>query len=150
MTVRIRPARASDQETMYMMLCDLEKDTLEHEGFERAFLKNIKNEDIGYFIAERLDEPIGMVSCHVQMLLHHAAPIAEIQEFYVSPSHRSLGVGKQLMQAVREFARQRGAIQLEVATRQTRHDAHRFYEREGFAKSHFKFVSVAGANEEEV
>lgn len=144
MEVLIRPARVSDQETFYRLLCDLENETLGRDGFEKAFLKNIKNDDIGYFIAERGGDPIGLASCHVQMLLHHAAPIAEIQEIYVVPNCRSLGVGKRLMAVMREFARQHGALQLEVTTRQTRTDAHRFYEREGFVNSHFKLVLVEG------
>lgn len=144
MKALIRPARVSDQETMYRMLCDLEDETLDRKGFEKAFLKNIESNDIGYFIADRSGEPVGLASCHVQMLLHHAASIAEIQELYVLPDCRSLGIGKQLVAAVRDFSRQRGASQIEVSTRQTRLETHRFYEREGFVNSHFKLVSSQG------
>ncbi len=142
MKTLIRPARLSDQEAIYWMLHDLENGDLDRAGFDRAFLKNLPNDAIGYFIAERAGVPIGLASCHVQMLLHHAAPIAEIQEMYVLPDFRSMGVGRLLMAAIRSFVRQCGASQLEVTTRRTRLDTHRFYEREGFVNSHFKLVLV--------
>lgn len=140
MELLIRPAHAADVETLYRMLCDLENEKLDREAFEAAFLTNLGNENIRYLIAQIHDSPVGLVSCHVQWLLHHAAPVAEIQEMYVDPTLRSQGIGQKLMEAIRQFAQSRGAAQIEVTSNLARLDTHRFYQREGFQKSHAKLV----------
>ncbi|MCF0070949.1 GNAT family N-acetyltransferase [Dyadobacter sp. CY261] len=138
--VTIRRASATDREVIYNMICDLENTALDREGFNRAFDRNITSTNIAYFLAEHSSRPVGMVSCHIQPLLHHAALVSEIQEMYVEPEYRSQQVGMALMEYVTRFAKEEGAIQMEVTSRATREQAHRFYEREGFAKSHVKLV----------
>lgn len=113
---------------------------LDRPGFNVAFDRNIGSPNITYFIAEQDGMPVGMVSCHIQPLLHHAALVSEIQEMYVEPEYRSHRVGKALMEHVTTFAMGEGAIQMEVTSRTTREQAHRFYQREGFEKSHVKLV----------
>ena len=63
---------------------------------------------------------------------------------YVDPSVRSRGIGKALIQAVVDFARQQGAQQIEDTSNKVRVDTHRFYEREGFHKTHDKLVWKGG------
>lgn len=55
-------------------------------------------------------------------------------ELYVCPSYRSQGIGKMLMQSVKDFADERGWKRLEVTTPPLpQFDATlSFYEREGF------------------
>lgn len=136
----IRKAEESDRNIIYDMICRLENMVIDVAGFDFAFDINIKNPGVSYFIAALEAEPIGMVSCHIQPLLHHAALVSEIQEMYVEPEYRSQHVGKALMAHVTDFAKSKGAIQIEVTSRNVREQAHRFYEREGFEKSHVKLV----------
>jgi PhnO protein len=138
--VTIRRASAADHEVIYQMICSLENMVLDRPGFDAAFDRNIVSPDITYFLAEQGGKPVGIVSCHIQPLLHHAALVSEIQEMYVEPEYRSQRVGKVLMEHVTAFAEGEGAIQMEVTSRATREHAHRFYEREGFEKSHIKLV----------
>ncbi|MCF0053525.1 GNAT family N-acetyltransferase [Dyadobacter sp. LJ53] len=138
--ITIRQAGESDKTIVYDMICRLENMVMDVAGFDFAFDKNIKNPDIGYFIAELNAKPVGMVSCHIQPLLHHAALVSEIQEMYVEREYRSQQVGKALMQHVTDFAKSKGSIQMEVTSRNVREQAHRFYQREGFEKSHVKLV----------
>ncbi|WP_229208738.1 GNAT family N-acetyltransferase [Dyadobacter luticola] len=113
---------------------------LDRAGFDFAFDRNIQSANITYFIAFLNDHPVGLVSCHIQPLLHHAALVSEIQEMYVEPEYRSHKIGKALMERVTTFAKEQGAIQMEVTSRQSREKAHQFYQREGFEKSHVKLV----------
>ncbi|MCF2488734.1 GNAT family N-acetyltransferase [Dyadobacter sp. CY347] len=136
----IRRAAESDKALIYKMICSLENMILDIARFDFAFDTNIKNPNISYFIAKLGDEAVGMVSCHIQPLLHHAALVAEIQEMFVEPQYRSQQVGKALMEQVTAFATTNGAIQIEVTSRNVREQAHRFYQREGFEKSHVKLV----------
>jgi PhnO protein len=140
MELLIRRAQSTDVEILYRMLCDLEKETLDPKRFTEIFLENRENKNITYLLAELDGQAVGMASCHIQLLLHHAAPIGEIQEMYVDPAFRSQGIGQQLVEAIGVFARQHGAQQLEVTSNQIRTDTHRFYEREGFQKTHVKMV----------
>ena len=136
----IRKAVLEDQEAIYQMICDLEDTEIDRAGFDIAFRKNISAENITYFIAEFDGKPVGMISCHIQSLLHHAALVSEIQEMYVMPQFRSKSIGRELMNRVVEHAKNEGAIQIEVTSRATRENAHRFYQKEGFDKSHVKLV----------
>jgi GNAT superfamily N-acetyltransferase len=54
-----------------------------------------------------------------------------VEDFAVDPALRSRGIGKELLKAMRDWARERGATHLELDSADARADAHRFYEREG-------------------
>lgn len=136
----IRKVVREDEETIYGMICRLESAVLDRIGFDMAFRRNLVSDHINYFIAEFNGEPVGMISCHIQPLLHHAALVSEIQEMYVEPEFRSRFIGRELIKHAVEFAKNQGAIQMEVTSRKTRENAHKFYEREGFEKSHVKLV----------
>ncbi|MGO9954849.1 MAG: GNAT family N-acetyltransferase [Solirubrobacteraceae bacterium] len=55
---------------------------------------------------------------------------AWIEDLAVDPERRSLGIGNNLLDAAKDWARARGATHLELASAEARTDAHRFYERE--------------------
>jgi len=55
---------------------------------------------------------------------------AWVEDLAVDPHRRSLGVGKRLLDAAKDWARSRGASHLELDSSTARTDAHRFYERE--------------------
>jgi GNAT superfamily N-acetyltransferase len=52
---------------------------------------------------------------------------------------RSKGIGRAMVRYVVEKARTGGAASVQLTSNSQRTDAHRFYEREGFAKSHTGF-----------
>ena len=56
---------------------------------------------------------------------------AWVEDLAVDPERRSEGIGKALLDAAKEWARERGASHLELDSGVDRADAHRFYEREG-------------------
>lgn len=55
---------------------------------------------------------------------------AWVEDLAVDPGQRSLGIGKALLDAAKDWARERGASHLELDSAETRADAHRFYKRE--------------------
>lgn len=136
----IRRATEADLDVVYGMICELESQQLDKDAFSEVYLRNLNNPDIAYFLADVAERTVGMISCHIQGLLHHAALVAEIQEMFVFADYRSQRIGETLMTRIVQHAVQEGAIQLEVTSRATREAAHRFYEREGFIKSHVKLV----------
>ena len=58
---------------------------------------------------------------------------AWVEDLAVDPERRSQGIGKALLDAAQDWARERGATHLELDSAEARADAHRFYEREGAA-----------------
>lgn len=136
----IRPATIDDLPFVYASLCDLEETALPYAVFERIYRTNLSNPTIRYVIAELGNVPVGFASCHVQQLLHHAGPVAEIQELYVQTDSRSRGVGQQLMTHFTELAQQEGWINLEVTSNRRRQRTHAFYEGLGLIWTSQKFV----------
>jgi GNAT superfamily N-acetyltransferase len=55
---------------------------------------------------------------------------AWVEDLAVHPDHRSAGHGKALLDAAKDWGRDRGASHLELDSGEARADAHRFYERE--------------------
>lgn len=55
---------------------------------------------------------------------------AWVEDLAVDPDRRSQGIGKALLDAAKDWARERGATHLELDSAETRADAHRFYNRE--------------------
>ncbi|MEZ0484835.1 GNAT family N-acetyltransferase [Fibrella aquatica] len=138
--INLRPARQSDLAFFYDCLCDLEETILNYAAFESIFLDHLNNPAIRYVVALADNVPVGFVDCHVQQLLHHAGPVAEIQEMYVVPDWRSKGIGQLLIEHVTALARDEGWLSLEVTSNQRRIRTHQFYERMGFMNTHVKLV----------
>jgi GNAT superfamily N-acetyltransferase len=64
---------------------------------------------------------------------------AWVEDLAVHPERRSLGIGKRLLDAAKDWARERDATHLELDSAQARTDAHRFYEREQASWSSISF-----------
>jgi PhnO protein len=138
---RVRPATLADFGIVHDFVNALEKTVFEKETLYSIFQKNIASDLNIYLVAFKDDqEPVGYISCHGQYLLHHAGLVGEIQELFVQPDKRGEGVGRLLVDAVKQRARQKGMMQLEVTANIKRATAHRFYEQQGFDQTHKKFV----------
>jgi ribosomal protein S18 acetylase RimI-like enzyme len=61
---------------------------------------------------------------------------AEIEAVRVASTLRSRGIGEALVQHAIALAREAGCVSVQLITHVTRTDAHRFYDRLGFARSH--------------
>jgi len=135
----IRKASLNDFKSVYGFVNDLEETEFNIESMKIAFEQNINNTDSIYLIAEVDNKPVGYLSCHSQFLLHHGGQrIAEIQEMYVNPENRKMGIGKKLIDELKRTAQQKGIDQLEVTSNNRRTKTHRFYEREKFVQSQKK------------
>jgi len=138
--LHIRKATEKDEDIIYDMICDLENKVLSRESFNFVFGQNLAQQNICYLLAEFDGIPVGMGSCHVQPLLHHVCMVAEIQEMFVKEEYRSKEIGKALVEALVVFAKSKSALQIEVTSNNIRENAHRFYQKENFKKSHVKLV----------
>ncbi len=140
--INIQKASVEDVSAMYGFICELENQTFELEAFESLFVQNLNNPNIHYLLAFENQKAIGLLSCHIQNLLHHCSKVAEIQELFVSPEFRNRKIGQKLLNEAEKIASMAGCSQIEVTTNQRRIDAQRFYATNGFNATSLKFVKV--------
>ena len=60
-------------------------------------------------------------------------PYGEIGGFVIAAGHRSLGIGREVIQRAEEWVAARGVRKILVRSQLVREAAHRFYLREGYA-----------------
>lgn len=138
--ISIREARPTDFESIFQFVCSLQNKQLNKNELASLYEGNLRNPDNIYLVAANQSKSIGYISCHLQTLLHHGGKVAEIQEMFVLPEYRSLGIGKLLMNEIKKKVKEMDALQLEVTTRAIREKAIQFYLREEFQDSHKKLV----------
>ncbi|WP_295056161.1 N-acetyltransferase [Sulfuricurvum sp.] len=106
------------------------------EETKSRLVEFIEHEKNFVFVAidQNTNEMIGFVTVYEGYALYAEGAFGTMAELYVKPSYRSKGIGKMLIQSVKEFGDQRGWKRLEVTTPPLpQFDATlSFYEREGF------------------
>jgi GNAT superfamily N-acetyltransferase len=95
-----------------------------------AIAQAIEDPESAVLVAEHRGELLGLCTAYLDMDSVRFGPRCWVEDLAVSPEHRSQGVGKALLDAAKDWARDRGATHLELDSADTRVDAHRFYERE--------------------
>lgn len=140
MHIEIIQANKNHFAQVYELICELEKETFPKKAFTNIFQNNCDNPNVAYFLACRQNVIIGLVSVYINLLLHHCAAIAEIQELIVKEKLQNSGIGKALIERSMQWSRQQGAAQLEVTCNINRMHAQQFYRHLGFNHSHQKFV----------
>ena len=147
--IQIREAKAEDQNEVARLIEQLEEAPVHREALNAVYQENLNNPQIAYQIALSEGKICGFVSVHIQKLLHHPAPIAEIQELVVDEKCRGQGVGKLLFGKAKEIAAKAGCPQLECACNQRRTASHVFYKKQGMTCRHFKFTLPLHSETEE-
>nr|MCU0450275.1 GNAT family N-acetyltransferase [Bernardetiaceae bacterium] len=137
-----RLADPADAPQVESLIADLEGEPCAQPAFAEVFAHNLAQPWVRYWVAQAVaDGPLlGFISLHAQALLHHQAWVAEVQELVVVPLGRGQGLGRQLLATARQQALAWGCANLEVTCNQKRLATHRFYEQNGLARTHFKFV----------
>jgi GNAT superfamily N-acetyltransferase len=100
------------------------------ERARAALAEAIGGDDSVILVAEHGPELLGFASAYLELNSVRFGRRCWVEDLAVSPAHRSQGVGKALLDAAKDWARDRGATHLELDSGEARTDAHRFYERE--------------------
>lgn len=147
----IRPAEAEDLDSVYELICDMEAKRLPYPEFAAIYHAQLEDPDYLCLVCEDDGETVAECNLRFEYQLHHAARIAEIMELAVAPGYRNRGLGAEMLREAAVAAIAQGCGQIELACNMLRKDAHRFYEREGFKRYHYKFSkSLTGADDENV
>lgn len=136
----IRRATAEDIDTLHDLLKQLEEslgaadrvqrtpsDLLRHGFSEFPLFQSL--------IAWQDDNPVGLALFFPEFSSWKGNPGVYVQDLYVAEATRGAGLGRQLMEAVFEVARQWGAAYCKLAVYDDNEPAIRFYRKLGFAES---------------
>lgn len=140
MNTNIRKATLEDLPCIYRMVCALGNNILDEKVFTQVFENNLNNPNCFYEVAIAENKIIGFISMHIQQLLHHCGAVGEIQEFYVDNDYRGKGIGKLLMNRVKEYATTTDVKSIEVTANKKRIENVAIYEKLGFKLTHNKFT----------
>lgn len=138
--IQIRKIKNQDLDFVYKAICELENEVLNFKVFEEIFNENISSPRNLYLIAENENEGLGFISFHTQNLLHHCGLVGEIQEFFIHQKYRGQGIGRLLINEIKDFADQNNLKSVEVTTNKKRVENVAIYENLGFVLSHNKFT----------
>ena len=104
---------------------------------EEYLLGLIDGEDSDFLLAELEGETVGFSLLFMKEVKDIPVLVpgkyAYIQDFVVREDCRGRGIGTRLMEASKEWARQRGALYLRLSVLPDNTDAQRFYARHGLA-----------------
>lgn len=145
--ISVREARFDDLEAIIRLH---EEDELGSHGdlwsaetkpaYEAAFQAIARSPENKLFVAVDSEEVIGTFQLtFIPNLTGRGAMRVKVESVKVKAARRSGGIGARMMAFAEEYARTNGAAAMELTSNKTRKDAHRFYERLGFSRSHEGF-----------
>jgi predicted N-acetyltransferase YhbS len=129
----IRRAEPRDTAALARLIGQLGYDAAEAEVAERLAAMGAEGRVV--LVAERDGAVIGCLSTSVMRVLHRPALVGRISMMVVDEALRSRGIGAELVRAAETELRAQGCYMIEVTSHQRRIEAHRFYERLGYAKT---------------
>ena len=141
----IRPARSEDIPRLVDLLIqgslvDGKEDLLQLDQYQQA-LDEIRATPGCEVLAAEVDGVVVGV-CQLIVFRHFQSEgglCAEIESVHVHPEWRGRGIGGLLLESAVAQAAVFGCYRVQLTSNRKRHDAHRFYERHGFVKTHEGF-----------
>ncbi len=101
----------------------------------QAFLQaRLEKQDSKIFVAIENGEMAGFTQLYPSFSSVSMRPIWILNDLFVSPAFRRMGVAQQLMNSAANYARETSAIRLELATQITNRSAQSLYESLGYVK----------------
>ncbi len=138
----LRRATLDDTDTVYALLCELKQSSLDYHAFCTGFAFSLQDSNMHYQLALLDGKVVGLISLYIQYRLNYINWAGEVQQLIVMPQARGLNVGRQLLAWAEKEAHLAGAKVMELSSNIKRHDAHRFYQREGYQQSHYRFIKT--------
>ena len=142
--LRFRAALRDDLPEIVRMLADdglgSQRERYEHPlpvGYYAAFDQIERDTNHQLIVAELDDRVVGTL--HLMFLpsiSYQGALRAQVESVRVDRGYQNQGIGSQMMKWAIAQAKERKAHIMQLTTHKSREDAHRFYERLGFQKSH--------------
>jgi GNAT superfamily N-acetyltransferase len=144
-TVTVRIATAADLPRIVELLAQLAPSEADREDprqgdVYRNALTRTERQGQQLLVAEADGRILGTLALVlVENLSHQGAPYAILENVVVDAPARGRGIGELLVQEAIQRARRAGCYKVSLTSNKGRTEAHRFYERMGFARSHEAF-----------
>ncbi|MBL8567541.1 MAG: GNAT family N-acetyltransferase [Phreatobacter sp.] len=149
-TAVVRPATAADAPRIAALIAmghasaPMDAEAAEAEGrhpaYAAAFARVAASGANHLFVAEQAGRVVGTYQLTaLPGIAERGRTRGKIESVHVDPGLRGSGVGAAMMRHAVAEARALGIGLLELSSSKSRKDAHRFYERLGFARSHEGF-----------
>ncbi len=103
----------------------------DRDAFAPSFAAMVDSQDVALLVADDGGTLGGYVMAVEFGTLFANGRVVQIEELFVEEARRSAGKGRALIEAVAEWARTRGAVEVTVPTRR----AGAYYERLGFERT---------------
>jgi len=87
------------------------------------------------FLAYVGEEAVGIATCFLGFSTFAARPLLNLHDLAVLPTHRGRGIGRALLAAVEQKARDRGCVKVTLEVQENNRPARYVYEAAGFAQA---------------
>jgi GNAT superfamily N-acetyltransferase len=136
--VQVRPATSGDREALVaLMLAQFREHAiaLGAAGVGRAIDGVFEQPQRGrLLLATVAGTAVGFAGLSFTWSYEHGGRAAWLDELYVEPAHRERGIGRRLVHAAYDVARESGALTLDLEVDVEHRRAEHLYEREGFVR----------------
>lgn len=154
----IREATEADLPQLVALLAQLAPDDPEREGmssplpyeYHIVMRQILETPGQHIFVLEERGKIVGTAALSVvPNISHRGTPYAIVENVVVDQKVRSKGHGELLMRHAIEEARRAGCYKVSLTSSKRRADAHRFYKRLGFERTHDAFRLNLGVENQE-
>ena len=138
--MEIRKASETDITGIYELVCQLEDTTFDISTFEQVFSHVMHNNIV--LVCDYENTIAGYLVLSITWQMHHNGKVAEIVELCIHRDFRNMSLGSALLQCAQDIAIEEHCLNIDIRTNRKRKDAHRFYERHGFSKTHYNYTKA--------
>jgi GNAT superfamily N-acetyltransferase len=106
-----------------------------------VFDEVIKRDDTKIFVADDNGKLIGLATLYFLPNIRHGWHRGHIEDFFITATSRSKGVGTQLFAAIKEYCRKKNIHVIKLDSEKDLLTSHAFYEKNGgtFTEKMFRF-----------
>ena len=136
--IAVRHSAQGDEPAIRELLVQLGQDAAP-EQLRTQLRKLSESQSDAVLVATSRGAVVGFIALHWSIMLQQAALVGRITTLVVNGAAHGQGVGRTLVEAATDIARQAGCETLELTTALHRTEAHSFYKALGFTSSSLKF-----------
>lgn len=132
--VSIRPADENDVPELIILAKEFMHGTATDEERLSILKDSLNDLDYELWVAEMDGEIVGFIDLWIIHDFCHGGRLSYIQNLYVSPKYRGLGVGSKLLQKIINRAKEKEVLEVHVVTGFDNEPAIRLYKKHGLTK----------------
>ncbi|MEM3770296.1 MAG: GNAT family N-acetyltransferase [Candidatus Bathyarchaeia archaeon] len=132
--IKIRRANENDVWRLMSLAEEFMHSTATRKERLSILKSSLKDSDYELWVAEMDGEVIGFIDLWSIHDFCHGGKLTYIQNLYVAPKYRRLGVGSKLLQKIIKMAEKKGALEIHAVTGFENESAIRLYRKHGLEK----------------